>query len=297
MLRIRYRDGITVGPYGFPDWIPYARAVVELPPVRPGDAHRARLVDVLTANTAMAGHGGPLWTDVEPPGTPIGWTWAHLAMSRQIALVPVELHAAYRHLGGVSTGPAHNPGPGLPVDDAEPPRIRFTERLSDDALAGLEEQLGVALPPAYRGFLGRTNGGRPVPAAVHPGFGFLADQPFFGVARADRLQNLGYANAWFGDRLTADWLAIGYVQGGLVVVKVRGTGTGSIWYWDDDDPRDADEYTAEEICDRLLHRCADDFDSFWYTLRPVPASLLALARDGLVLTPERLGTSLPAARR
>ena len=58
----------------------------------------------------------------------------------------------------------------------------------------LEEHLGLPLPGAYRAFLARTNGGRPAAPAVHPGHGFLVDQPFFGLARTDRSQDLGYAS-------------------------------------------------------------------------------------------------------
>jgi hypothetical protein len=302
MLRIRYRGGVAIGPHGFPDWIPYARAVVQLPAARSDlGVDEARVLDLLTANEAVARGGDPLWVDVDTGGTPAGWTWAHVAMTRQIALVPVELHGAFRHLGGVSTGGFGRGARGLRVGDRRPPGIRFTERLSEEATNKIEEHLGYVLPAAYRSFLAGTNGGRPARPAVHPGFGFLVDQPFFGVSRRDWLQDLVYANEWFGDRLSADWLAVGYVQGGLIAVRVRGGDEGSVWYWDDDDHRDTDEHSAEDVCERLLHRCADDFGSFWRALCDVPEALrdgaIRAAADALVVAPERLGTSLPAARR
>ncbi|WP_370651461.1 SMI1/KNR4 family protein [Frankia sp. Cj3] len=209
MLRIRYRDGILAGPHGFPDWIPYARAVVQLPPCSPDlGVDEARVVDVLTANNTMAAGGDALWADVCPGATPAGWTWAHLpavwSRTRRIALVPVELHGAYRHLGGVSTGSADRARRGLAMHGGTPPRIRLTHRLSGEVLERLEERLGYGLPAGYRSFLLRTNGGCPAWPAVHPGFGFVADQPFFGMARQDWLQDLAYANAWFGDRLTSE---------------------------------------------------------------------------------------------
>jgi hypothetical protein len=154
-----------------------------------------------------------------------------------------------------------------------------THRLHTDAVTKVEEHLGYPLPPAYRAFLIATNGGRPAVPAVHPRFGFLADQPFFGLVRGDPLQTLQYANDWFTDRLTPDHLAIGYVQGGLIVLRVHGPDTGSVWYLDDDDPRDADDYGPEEICARLLHRCADDVDAFWDALRVAPYSLRRLAAE------------------
>jgi len=291
MLRIRYRRGVAIDPYGFPDWIPYARALVELPPADPAlGIDEARVLDVLTANTATRSGGG---------ATPDGWTWAHVARSRRIALVPAELHGAFRHLGGVSTGAADRARLGVPVQ-GEPPPIVVTERLSEAAVRAIEQRLGGALPSAYRSFLARTNGGRPGRPAVHPGFGFVADQPFFGADRVDWLQDLVYANAWFGDRLTADWLAIGYVQGGLIAVRVRGGDEGSVWFYDDDDPRDSGGYEAADVCARLLHRCADDFAAFWRALRePAPALLTrvrAAAAESVLVLDERLGSALPPSR-
>jgi hypothetical protein len=177
------------------------------------------------------------------------------------------------------------------------------ERLSEDLLARLEEHLGCPLPPAYRFYLARTNGAGPTTPAVHPGRGFLVDQPFFGLSRPDRLQDLGYVGRSFTDRLTADHLAIGYVQGGLLTVKVAGPDTGSVWYLDDDDPRDDDRYDAAHLCEHLLYRCADDFDAFWQALSPPPRRLLELV-DGAVgagravpVRPPDLGAALAPARR
>jgi hypothetical protein len=312
MLRVRYRAGVAVGPHGFPDWLPYARLLVELPPVPPGaGADAARLRDVVTANEVAARTGDPSCVRGDRAATPAGWTWAHVAMSRRIALVPVELHGAYRHLGGVSTG-GGDPGRrgvrvdgGAPprIDGGAPPRIDVAQRLAEEAVAVVEERLGYRLPAAYRDFLARTNGGRPARAALHPRFGFLADQPLFGVARTDWLQDLVYANAWFGDRLTPDWLAVGYVQGGLLAVRVRGGDEGSVWYWDDDDPRDTAGYGAAEVCARLLHRVADDFAGFWRALREVPAALRDAAAEAAdsgaarLVPAQGLGAALPAARR
>ena len=289
MLRVRYRHGVPVDPYGFPEWTGYAWVVVELPPTDPAlGVDEARVLDVLTAGAAAG----------VPDGGPDGWAWAHVARSRRLALVPAELHGSFRHLGGVSTGTADRTRRGLAVEGTEPPPIQLTGRLTDEALAAVEERLGFALPPAYRDFLARTNGGRPAWPAVHPRFGFLVDQPFFGAARPDRLFDLVYANAWFGDRLTAGWLAAGYVQGGLIVVRVDGDDRGSVWFYDDDDPRDQDGYGAVEVCGRLLHRCADDFATFWRELRQVPASLRERARAAAARTVdgERSGWALPPAR-
>ena len=295
MLRIRYRRGVAVDPWGFPDWVPYARMLVELGPVPPGrGVDEARVADVAAANRLAAGTGDPLWTDLR---TPAGWAWAHLANSRLIALVPVELLASYRHLGGVSTHGGDWRRRGLPVGAGDPPGIEVTSRLSDEALEKIELRLGYRLPAASRDFLGRTNGGRPARPAVHPRFGFVADQPFFGAARPDWLQDLVYANGWFTDRLTADWLAVGYVQGGLIAVRVAGGDEGSVWYLDDDDPRDHDGSSAAEVSAELPHRVAGDFASFWLALREIPAELRAAGAEASIVEDERLGTALPTAKR
>ena len=299
MLRVRYRHGVPVDPWGFPDWTPYARMLVALPPVIADlTVEETRLVDVRTAERVARASGDPIWTG--SVGTPPGWTWAHLAQSRHVALVPVELHASFRHLGGVSVGAARGAGRGLTARGGEPPRILVSERLSDAAVAKAEELLGVRLPPAYRDFLGRTNGGAPAEPAVHRGFGFVLDQPLFGF-RADRPQDLGYANAWFVDRLTAEWLAIGYVQGGLLALRVRGAEVGTVGYLDDDDPRDREHYTAADVCDVLLHRVAPDFATFWTGLRPVPAEIEDLATGAAARAEpdhrDGLGALLPASHR
>jgi hypothetical protein len=302
MLRIRYRDGVAIDPYGFPDWIPYARILVELPAHRDGTGiDEARVLDVLTANASASRANHPLWTNSPAgSGTPAGWTWAHVARSRQLALVPAELHAAFRHLGGVSTGDTDRHRRGLPAEPGPPPPIRFSERLDAAALDKVEERLGYRLPAAYRSFLARTNGGRPAWPAVHPGFGFVVDQPLFGLAQRDWLQDLLYANAWLGDRMAPHWLAIGHVQGGLLAVRVHGGDEGSVWYRDDDDPRDLDDPVPARP-ERLLHRCAETFAAFWRALRPVPQALQAAARTrasrAALLAPAELGASLPATRR
>jgi hypothetical protein len=299
MLRVRYRHGVPVDPWGFPDWTPYARALVALPPaVADLTIDEARVVDVRAAELVARAGGDPLWDG--SIGTPAGWTWAHVAQTRHLALVPVELHASFRHLGGVSVGASRTAGRGLTARAGTAPRILVTERLSDAAVVKAEKVLGVRLPPAYRDFLGRTNGGAPGVPAVHPGYGFVLDQALFGL-RDDRTQDLAYANAWFGDRLTADWLAIGYVQGGLLALRVHGADAGAVGYLDDDDSRDRDGFTAEDVSTRLLRRVAGDFASFWTALRPVPPDLEQLAVSAAagaeLASPEGCGALLPQTHR
>lgn len=326
-LRVRYRQGVLMTPYGYPDWPLCARAVVELPPPDPAlTLEEQRILDVLAANAAMARvagdpDGDPLWP-VRAAGTvgggregavptPDGWCWAHVGTpeaARLLALVPIELHGSFRHAGGVRQLPAA--GRGLRTSAASAGQAQSAESLAaaagpapgdavpDDLLDLLESALGWPLPPAYRRFLGETNGAGPAVPAVLPPYGFVADQPLFGIAREDRHQDLSHVGEWVRDRLTVDFLPIGYVQGGLLAVKVSGDDLDSVWYLDDDDPRDRESFGPEEVCAHLLQRCAGSVDDLWARLVRPPAALVDLAgrwaaqvthvRDGLV------GAGLPA---
>jgi hypothetical protein len=307
LLRERYPGGVVVNEYGFPEWDLLARAVVALPDPVPGlTVDELRVLDVLTANELMVLAADPLWAftaDDYAALTPPGWVWAHLATARQLALVPAEAHGAFRHLGGVALLVVDRSRRGVTTDAATPVPRDAPTRLSEGVLARLEGHLGQPLPAAYRAFLAGTNGAAPTVPAVHPRYGFVADQPFFGLDRPDPHQDLVYANRWFGDRLTADFLAAGYVQGGLIAVRVAGEDTGSVWYLDDDDHRDDDRFDAAYISATLLHRLADDFDAFWSDLAVPPRRLLDLVDDAVAdgrarrVSPSGMGDSLPPARR
>ena len=307
VLRMRYRGGVVINPRGLPEWDLLGRALVRLPVPEPGlTIDEVRIADVLTANEVMVGLEDPLWSftaDDYVARTPSGWVWAHRFGGRELVLMPAEAHGAFRHVGGVASMHVDRSRRGLRIEDpAEVPMLP-ADRLADGLLARLEDRLGYRLPPAYRDFLARSNGAEPRTPGVHPDYGFVVDQPFFGLSRADRHQDLVYASQWFGDRLTDGYLAVGYVQGGLLAVKVTGADSGSVWYWDDDDPRDDDRLDAAIICSTLLHRCADDFDDFLADLSAVPARLLSVVdhrvETGLavVVHPPDLGSSLPAGKR
>jgi A nuclease of the HNH/ENDO VII superfamily with conserved WHH/SMI1 / KNR4 family (SUKH-1) len=326
-LHVRFRQGVLMTPYGYPDWPLCARVVVELPPPDPAlTLEEQRVLDVLAANAAMARvagepDGDPLWPVTAAAGTvgggrdgavptPAGWCWAHVGTpgaARLLALVPIELHGSFRHAGGVRQLPVT--GRGLRTSGASAGQRESAASLvsagrapgdavPDDLLDLLESALGWPLPPAYRHFLAETNGAGPAAAAVLPPYGFVADQPLFGIARDDRHQDLSYVGDWVRDRLTVDFLPIGYVQGGLLAVKVSGDDLDSVWYLDDDDPRDREAFGPEEVTAHLLHRCAESVDDLWARLVRPPAALLDLAgrwagqvtqvRDGLV------GAGLPA---
>lgn len=314
LLRVRYPERVYVNLHGFPDWLPYARALVEVPEPPAGlSVDTIRVVNVLVANEVMVGIGDPLWPGPDVAGagspgafaTPAGWVWAHVAMSHRLALVPAEVHSAFRHLGGVSTltGDRTRQGPRL-VDASGPVGIvPGAEPLPEEIVAELETAIGVTLPLAYRSFLGATGGAQPLQPALHPRHGFVMDQPFFGIGRKDMLFNVEYANRWLADRFTADFLAVGYVQGGVIALKVRGEAPGSVWYYDDDDRRDDDTFDAATVCRDLLHPVGDDFVQFWGGLVAVPDQLRAAVRAAAASGRVRphlergMGSSLPRQHR
>jgi hypothetical protein len=297
VLRMRYRGGLVVNPRGIPEWTLLARTVLRLPDPAPGlTLDEVRVLDGLSANLLL---DGPAADGRTPPG----WVWTHLFGTRELALVPAEARGAVRFPGGMATLAVDRGRRGVRLDPAGGVALAERERLPEELVDRVEQALGRRLPPGYRQYLAQTNGAGPAGPGVHPWFGFVADQALFGVGRADRHQDLVYASAWFADRLTDEYLAIGYVQGGLLAVRLAEPDAGSIWYLDDDDYRDDDRFGPGEICGRLLGRCADDMEHLWLTLQPPPPWLWQLATDavnsGRVATIEvpNLGVSLPPDRR
>jgi hypothetical protein len=266
------------------------------------------VVDLLAANELMRRAGtDPLWQ--EAAETPQGWTWAHSGGARRLALVPIELHASFRHAGGITVLAAEREAAGrtdrgLRVDfEPRSPGVTLARSLPAELLDQLARVLGRPLPPSYRHFLTQTDGAAPVRAAVLPGHGFVLDQSFFGLARADTAQHLLVANEYVADRFTRDFLAIAHVQGGMLAVRLTGPDADSIWYWDDDDHRATTADDAETIADGLLHRVADTIDDLWRALAEPAQSLreraTAWVDGGEVVAPHPggLGESLPPSHR
>src|SRR5579884_3220171 len=100
----RYPDGVRIDAEGHPDFGPYARAAAEIeePPEGFG-VDELRLTDYVSANAALCAAGHELWASLPPVATPHGWTWHHVAGTRRLELVPVEVKALLRHHGGLTT--------------------------------------------------------------------------------------------------------------------------------------------------------------------------------------------------
>jgi hypothetical protein len=87
-----------------------------------------------------------------------------------------------------------------------------------------------------------------------------------------------YVNKCLRDHLTKDYLAVGFVQGGLLAVKVKGQRIGSVWFCAYDDARDVDPSWAPALrVERLLLPAGDDFDQFLARLAGNPPELETVA--------------------
>ncbi|MGW8953377.1 SMI1/KNR4 family protein [Streptomyces sp. NPDC055709] len=278
----RHPQGVRMDENGFPDFSPYARAAAEIaePPEGFG-VDELRLTDYVSANAALAADGHELWDTIPAVATPHGWTWHHVAGGRRLELVPVEVKALLRHHGGVATAAVDHGKRGTrPLQETRPAHFGLPKgavSVTEQQLLGVEEDLGYRLPGAYRSFLKAAGGCAPVDAALDAELGLLIDQPFFTVREEAAVNDLVYVNKCLRDHLTKDYLGVGFVQGGLLAVKVRGGGVGSVWFCAYDDARDQDGWTVTDRVERLLLPCGDDFDAFLSRLAGNPPELETVA--------------------
>jgi hypothetical protein len=279
----RHPGGVRVDGNGHPDFSPYARAAAEIadPPEGFG-VDELRLTDYVSANAALSASGHPLWDTVPAVATPHGWTWHHVAGTRRMELVPVEVKALLRHHGGLTTAAVDHGKRGTrPLQETRPAHFGLPKgalSVTEAQLQGVEEDLGYRLPGAYRSFLKAAGGCAPVGAALDAELGLLVDQPFFTVRDEAAVNDLAYVNKCLRDHLTKDYLGVAFVQGGLLAVKVRGGGdVGSVWFCAYDDARDRDGLTVQERVDGLLLPCGADFDEFLQRLAGGPPELETVA--------------------
>lgn len=278
----RHPHGVPVDYRGFPDFSPYARAAAEIadPPEGFG-IDEMRLTDYVSANVALSRSGHALWKNVPPVATPHGWTWHHVPHTRRLELVPAEVKSLLRHHGGLATSLADHTKRGTrPLQDPKPVHFALPKNpvaVTEDQVLSVEEDLGYRLPGAYRTFLKAAGGCAPVGVALDPELGLLLDQPFFTVRDEAATNDLVYANKCLRDHLTKDYLAIGYVQGGILAVKVKDDRIGSVWFCAHDDARDRDGRPVQERMGELLMPCGDDLDAFLLRLAGNPPELETVA--------------------
>ncbi|GAA3849623.1 SMI1/KNR4 family protein [Streptomyces lannensis] len=274
---------MQVDEFGYPDFSPYARAAAEIaePPEGFG-VDELRLTDYVSANAVSAASGNELWDTIPAVATPHGWTWHHVRGTRRLELVPVEVKALLRHHGGVATARVDHSKRGTrPLQETRPAHFglpKSSVAVTEQQVLGVEEELGYRLPGAYRSFLKAAGGSAPVGVALDAELGLLVDQPFFTVRDEAAVNDLVYMNKCLRDHLTKDYLGVGFVQGGLLAVKVKGDGIGSVWFCAYDDVRDVDaSWAAAERVRRLLLPCGDDFDGFLSRLAGGPPELETVA--------------------
>ncbi len=277
----RFPQGIRVDADGFPDFSPYARAAAEIaePPEGFG-IDELRLTDYVSANAALHASGHELWADLPHVATPHGWTWHHVARSRRLELVPVEVKALLRHHGGLATTNVDQTKRGTrPLADTKPVHfaVPHTVAVPEERVRAAEERLGYRLPEAYRSFLKAGGGCAPVGVALEADLGLLLDQPFFTLREEAAVNDLVYINKCLRDHLTKDYLAVAFVQGGILAVRVKGEEAGSVWLCPYDDFRDRDGLTVAQRVAELLMPCGADFDDFLLRLAGSPPELTTVA--------------------
>ncbi|MCF3105547.1 HNH endonuclease [Streptomyces roseoverticillatus] len=278
----RYPKGVRMDDSGRPDFSPYARAAAEIaePPEGFG-VDELRLTDYVSANAALHAAGHDLWASLPSVATPHGWTWHHVAGTRRLELVPAEVKALLRHHGGLATAVVDQDKRGTrPLQETRPVHFVLPQRdlaVTEEQVQGVEEDLGYRLPGAYRAFLKAAGGCAPVGAALDAELGLLIDQPFFTVRDEAAVNDLVYVNKCLRDHFTKDYLGVGFVQGGVLAVKVKGESAGSVWFCPYDDARDGDGWTVQERVERLLLPCGEDFDVFLSRLAGGPPELETVA--------------------
>lgn len=281
----RHPGGVRVDERGYPDFSSYARAAAEVaePPEGFG-VDELRLTDYVSANAALAAHGHELWGSIAPVSTPHGWTWHHVPGTRRLELVPVEVKALLRHHGGLATAVVDQHKRGTrALQEARPAHFALPESglaVTEQRVRDVEEDLGYRLPGPYRSFLKAAGGCAPVGVALDAELGLLVDQPLFTVRDEAEVDDLLYVNKCLRDHLTKDYLGVGFVQGGILAVKVKGDRVGSVWFCAYDDARDNGDTAGWSVADRvarLLLPCGDDFDAFLARLAGNPPELETVA--------------------
>jgi hypothetical protein len=273
---------VRVDETGYPDFSPYARAAAEIaePPNGFG-IDELRLTDYVSANAALYAAGHELWDGRSAVATPHGWSWHHVAGSRRMELIPAEVKALLRHHSGLATtGVDHEKRGTRPLQEVQPAHFVLPRRglsVAEGKVDRAEEELGYRLPEAYRSFLKAAGGCAPVGTALDPELGLLIDQPFFTVQDEATITDLVYINKCLRDHFTKDFLGVGFIQGGLLAVKVKGDGIGSVWFSAYDDGRDRDGWTVQQRAQYLLRPCGNDFDEFLRRLVGNPPELETVA--------------------
>lgn len=140
--------------------------------------------------------------------------------------------------------------------------LESKEPVTEQQLAQLEEQLGRKLPPAYRAFLLKHNGGYPVPDTFDlPEMGADADgmvDRFLAIHDGEHSNLYDYLETYAG-RLPPNLFPVAHDPGGNVIcISVDGEDSGQVYFWDhEEEAEDGETPTFENV-----YLIADDFDAF-----------------------------------
>jgi hypothetical protein len=143
-----------------------------------------------------------------------------------------------------------------------------------EALRGLEDRLGAPLPPSYRAFLQRYNGGVPEPA-FYPLEGMennpVGDvQLLFGLETGEDSDDL----RWYVEEIISDMpaglLPIGVTNtGNLICIWIAGERVGEVYLWQSYAESEPVEWSRCGYS--KLYFIADDFDAFLASLHDYDA--------------------------
>ena len=118
--------------------------------------------------------------------------------------------------------------------------IRCGPKLDENDIRVMESKLGASLPAAYRAFLLRHNGGKPVPAHYRSR---TLDTFLIVDDQLEEYTNLWWAIENMRDDLPEDVIPVAYdMSADRVCLAVRGENYGRVYLWDSDGREPAFDY-------------------------------------------------------
>lgn len=141
--------------------------------------------------------------------------------------------------------------------------LESKEKLTEEKIKFAEAEIGEVLPPDYKDFLLRTNGGYPENGFFKISYGDGRIEKghvnyFLSIYDGEHSNLLDYVKT-YTERLPAGLLPVAYDDlGNLLVLRTRGENTGAIYFWDHDQ-EGYDSYDPEKA---EMGFVADNFESF-----------------------------------
>lgn len=140
--------------------------------------------------------------------------------------------------------------------------------LSDEDLVAFEAKSGLVLPPKYRAFLLRNNGGQPVPDSFQiPGWGGVDScvQRFFGIHDGTN-SNLDLNIKFYANRIPRPFIPIGIdPAGNILCVGYEHSLVDCVYFWDYED--ELDENGESKLDMSNMYLVAESIDELCDSLR------------------------------